>query len=116
MGSWWEEEERGKLQKEESNSGEGVPASQSAFPLPKQPPKPREISPPHFPYLCLSAEVRAGSEQAAQMWTCLWESIHTLISTSKHCKGEMLDGRVNLVILMKYTNETVSFLFLNDIK
>lgn len=82
----------------------------SAFPLPKQPPKPREISPPHFPYLCLSAEVRAGTEQAVQMWTCLWQSIHTLIDTSKHYKGEMLDERVNLVSLMKYTNETLSFL------
>lgn len=112
MVCWWEEEERGKLQKEESNSGEGVPASQfiSAFPFQTSLPAPTEISPPPFPYLCLSAEVRAGSEQAAHMWTCLWESTHTVINTSKHCKGEMLDGRVNLVIRMKYTIKTISFL------
>lgn len=76
-----------------------------------QPPSPKgDFTSPVPPNLCLSAEVRAGSEQAAHMWTCVWEGIHTVINTSKHCKGEMLDGRVNLVILMKYTNKTVSLL------
>lgn len=70
-----------------------------------------------FPYLCLSLEMqRDGGEQAAKTSNFLWRSVCISTNTSKGWSGEMLDRKVNLVILAKYTTRLFFYLSLSDIK